>query len=457
MKLMKKFKSGLIGLGLVIPIASVGGVVASCGKKENPPAKPTFGDFTKAAKAEKLVNIVAQTKPKDWVNLPDGDLTAGTFAVVKETIVVSITSKSKEQIAVFTATYVKDTAYNVNSWKSSDPVHTFTWEDFKKDAEGDKNAANIFSDIKQAAPNNVNIDLARITDLSLKLDVNSSSIKDNDKDTVTLSLSFTKGTSMPFDIAPTNITLTIKWTGVAYDIKNWTSDYTFAEFTTSATASVSTYEWKHWIITQADPSWTEKTALVGAVTIKDTTISVPITHTNDDESKVIKTATLKFHNENNKVWIYGEQMGDADSLGGWKIAKPPVNWQADAKKFILKANNNTDNTASQALIGQINNSKDQPEAHANLDTFFAKYTDIKLLKVAIDSNSFNDIPATGRVPEKLTFNMVFYLISDTDSKTPLTSGGVFQIMNTGDNVPTLTFCGVNKDINPLPKLNLLVK
>ncbi len=445
MKLMKKFKSGLIGLGLVIPIASVGGVVASCGKKENPPAKPTFGDFTKAAKAETAVNIVAQTKPKGWESLPKDDLTKAIPTVVGQTVVVSIASTSTKKTAVFVATYVKDTAYNISSWKCPDgPKATVSWTTFKTSVESN-DAAAIFAILKKADLKNVNIDLASINDASLILDTSKSSVTDNSKDTVTLVLGFKRGT-LPFDIEP-KITLTIKWTGVAYDVKNWASDYTFTNFTTDANTWTKTDEWNKGIISIADSTWTDKTATVGAITAADNTLSVSITLTAD---KTVKTLTLPFHKDtNNKVWIYGEQMGDTNSPGGWKIGEAPKDFLTTAKNLILVANNNKDNTASQALIDQINKSDAQLKKYPNVDTFFTSNSDITKLKVVIDADSFKDVKANGTVKEMVTFNMVFYLISDTDSKTALTTGGVFQIINTGDNLPAIKNCGVNTDINKI--------
>ncbi len=129
MKLMKKFKSGLIGLSLIIPVAFVAGVVASCGQEET----PTFNTFKTAAEAESAVNIVTQTKIADWKYLPSDDLTKGDSQVVGQTVVVSITSKSKNQTTVFVATYVKDSAYNLSAWKCPDgPKDTISWAKFKK-------------------------------------------------------------------------------------------------------------------------------------------------------------------------------------------------------------------------------------------------------------------------------------------------------------------------------------
>ncbi len=455
MKLMKKFKSGLIGLGLVIPIASVGGVVASCGKKETPPAKTTFGDFTKAAKAETAVNIVAQTKV--WKSLPKKDLIKATPVVVGETVVVSITSTPNSQTAVFVATYVKDTAYNISSWKCPDgPKDTVLWTAFKTSIEN-SDVTTIFANLKKADLNNVNIDLVSISDASLILDPSKSAITDNSKDTVTLVLGFGRGNNLPFDIEP-KITLTIKWTGVAYDVENWASDYTFTNFTTDAKLWTNTQDWKSGIIKQlADPSWTDKTATVGPITATtaNNTLSVSITLTAD---KTVKTLILPFRNENSKVWIYGEQMGDKDSPGGWRITTAPGEFLTTAKNFINRGDNNKDNTASQDLIGQIKNAaKAKPKACANLNTFFTNNSDITKLKFIIDASSFKDVAATGTVKEIVTFNMVFYLISDTPHKTPLTSGGIFQITNSGGKILLVTDCGVNADINPLPKLNLLFK
>ncbi len=148
---MKKlWKKSLISFGIILPITINTIAITSCGKKDNPPSKTTFADFTKAAEAESAVNIVAQTKPKGWDALPKDDLTKGNPKVVAQTVVLSITSKSEEQTAVFTATYVTKTAYNVSTWICSQqptpPQHS-SFNDFKTAAEAES-AVNIVAQTK---------------------------------------------------------------------------------------------------------------------------------------------------------------------------------------------------------------------------------------------------------------------------------------------------------------------
>ncbi len=114
-----------------------------------PSKLPTFQDFKKAAEAELLTNIVAQTKPKGWNNLPQGDLVKNVTTPISNAIKIDIFSKSKKEIATFSATYIQDTAYVITDWKCSIQPHIApTFNDFTKAA----NKETAFNIIVNAMP-----------------------------------------------------------------------------------------------------------------------------------------------------------------------------------------------------------------------------------------------------------------------------------------------------------------
>ncbi len=366
MKSMKKFKSGLIGLGLVIPVASVAGVVASCGKKETPSApKTTFDAFTKAAEAETPVNIVMNAKPKakGWVNLPKNDLTKVDTQVSGQTIVIRITSNSKTEIAVFSATYVDKTAYNVNVWTCSEqPVKPSSWIDFKTAAEKGGPQA-VLADIQAANPAGINIDFKSIEAKSLVIDA-SSKFSDDGKN-VKLALVFSSvPTTVGFTLATKTINLTIAFKNVVYDAANWTApDYTFADFTEEATASVLTDSWKTYAkknISDADKkTWENADCEFGTIAADPSTKTLTLKITNKANSE-LAIATLKFHSVNNKVWIYGEQMGEAKSGGAWSFGAPvTISW-VQYKDAATKWANGQQQAGALTIIDVLNNLNSDP-------------------------------------------------------------------------------------------------
>ncbi len=435
MKLMKKFKSGLIGLGLVIPVASVAGVVTSCGKKETPPpAKPTFGDFTKAAKAETAVNIVAQTKPKDWVNIPDSDLNPGNFKVVDQTVVISIIWTLKSQIATFVATYVADTDYDISDWKCSDGPKTIpNFKDFKANAEKG-GPEGVFHSIWKINPPGINIDLKNIETASFSIDDNANDFSDNGKDTVSLELLLEASEKMPFNITKT-INLSIHFDNNNYDPKNWTApDYTFKDFTTDANSSVTSPKasdsWRTWAAGEK-LSWDLSDCKFNPVVAGKNVLTTEIYNKTTLQSV---TATLGFHQKNNKVWIYGEQMGNlTNTTAAWSFSNPITKgWDTPAKALILKASNDVSTSKNNfltAMSPHISQSK-FPHLYGFLATNKTDPEDWSQIKFTITDLKFvpAPIPAVdhNRFGEE-TFKIVFYKIKDAKNETPLTSGGLFYM------------------------------
>ncbi len=350
MKSMKKIRSGLIGLGLVIPVASVAGVVASCGKKEAPSSKTSFDAFKIAAEAESAVNIVTQITPKGWDSLPKNDLTKGTYPqVVGQTVVVSIMSKKKEQTAIFSAVYKANTTYNINAWTCIAPAApTVSWADFKKSAEGDSQDVNaIFQTIKTANPTGINIDLNSIESTSLVIDENSKFSDDSNIVTLVLVLKSPPSAVGDSVAVTTTINFEIHFHNVAYDVKNWTApSYTFDDFTTDAKASVATDSWKAYAKTQihdaSNKNWATANCSFGKITVNASTqtLTVGVTNITNDQSAI---ATLKFHSVNKKVWIYGEQMGVAKSAGAWSFGAPIIDKWAKFQSNVKAWAKNDDN------------------------------------------------------------------------------------------------------------------
>ncbi len=89
----------------------------------------TFADFTKLAKAETATNIVknAKVKAKGWDALPKGDLSKRFISATNNQVIFDISSKSKIEIATFSAIYIKNLAYQVSDWTcASQPF--YDWE-----------------------------------------------------------------------------------------------------------------------------------------------------------------------------------------------------------------------------------------------------------------------------------------------------------------------------------------
>ncbi len=85
----------------------------------------TFAEFVILAKAEAATNIVknAKVKAKGWDALPKGDLSKRFISVINNQVIFDISSKSKTEVATFSATYIKHESYQVSDWTcSSQPV-----------------------------------------------------------------------------------------------------------------------------------------------------------------------------------------------------------------------------------------------------------------------------------------------------------------------------------------------
>ncbi len=145
---MKKLIKTIFAGGFALSCSVVAVTNVSCGKNNSPTIKTTFDDFKSSAEAELIVNIVAQSHPNGWDSLPDSDLTKGDFRIVGQTVVVKITSRSKIESAVFTATYTTNTIYDINAWGcSTAPAEIASWTKFKTVSENES-AANIVAQTK---------------------------------------------------------------------------------------------------------------------------------------------------------------------------------------------------------------------------------------------------------------------------------------------------------------------
>ncbi len=108
-----------------------------------PTQLPVFADFEKTAMLESLIHIVAQTKPNGWDKLSVNDLSAHGKSSTSNSVIINIISKSKQEIATFTATYRPFEAYKISDWKCSDlPKSLPNFDEFKKAAQAES-AINI--------------------------------------------------------------------------------------------------------------------------------------------------------------------------------------------------------------------------------------------------------------------------------------------------------------------------
>ncbi len=473
MKLMKKFKSSIIGLGLVIPVASVASIVTSCGKKEAPPVKTTFDAFTKAAKGENPYKIVQQTKPSpDWVALDAGDLSPGTFNVVGQTVVVSISSKTMSQTAVFVATYVQDTAYNIDAWTCPDgPKDTVTWDVFLTQVKKGGPQA-VLDAIKIANPKGINIDLGSIESTSFSVDTKMSRFTYESGISVSLALSLKPNDNLPFLVYKT-INIKINFNNSPYDAKNWiaAADYTFDDFTREATASVATDAWKNFAVNAIDSlNWNVVDCEFKPIVVNKETKTLSVTINNNKESIAKKvTVILEFHQKDNKVWIYGEQMGIPKSDGVWKFGgQEPINsiWSDKAKDYINKIINVKDQRDKNLFLKNVFKHS-YPKSNKN-----PKWDDVPNLRDFLNNNKNKPLDPTNNTWDKLRvvvynfeyfpvndpithynyygseeFKMIFYH-SNTSLKKPMTTFGWFYINRaSATSIPSnYDNCGCYEDI-----------
>ncbi len=254
---MKKMIKTIFAGGFALSCGVVAVTNVSCGKNNSPTVKTTFDAFKTSAEAESIVNIVAQTHPNGWDALPDDDLTKDDSKVVDKTIVIVISSKSKIQTASFTATYIADTAYNIQDWICTrQPSGPVSWATFKTSGANDANnvmtshssfgVTNYWGTIgisKEETDKLVANFMKNITNNidsnnNLKTDINGAFEEPFDSDnTNTIAMAFItgkKGESLTQVYADSNIIFN-SWDNKNYDTKNWNNhddspNYTINKF-----------------------------------------------------------------------------------------------------------------------------------------------------------------------------------------------------------------------------------
>ncbi len=406
MKSMKKIRSGLIGLGLVIPVASVAGVVASCGKKETPPAKPTFDNFKDSAIHESLTSIIAHANPTatGWKDLSKDDLNIvdSGFIDNNPTITVGISSTSKHKTAVFSITFNGE-RYAVGDWRcSTQPTPTVEWDTFKSNAENN-GAESIFKGIQAANPAGINIDLKSIEGTSLVVD-KASGFSDNGKNHIYLSLVLKSANGTAFAVSKT-LSLKINFQGIAYAPADWMApDYTFGDFTKDVQLSAKTDSWKAYAAKVT--LWNLNECSFGAVVANEdkTSLTIKINHTpktNPDYKSM--SATMSFHKDaNNKVWIYGEQTATGVADGSWQFGAPAID-----KWFEFKANVNTWAGDSNAISKTVIYFKHHPDTKVPFNLKWAG-------AISYNDNTWSAAPSKG--PATSSDKVMYYTI--TLSKSP---------------------------------------
>ncbi len=123
MNFKKYLKISLFSIVGLIPLTTSTFLVSACGSKATPPAKVTFADFVVDAKAESIVDIVAQTQPEGWGQLPDNDLfisSGPTSNPIRANVTIMLKSNSIKNEATFVATF-HNRDYAITDWKCSIP------------------------------------------------------------------------------------------------------------------------------------------------------------------------------------------------------------------------------------------------------------------------------------------------------------------------------------------------
>ncbi len=138
MKSKKFFKTTMTSFAILGGTSLCTSALVSCGKKNTPPpAKATWDQFQKKARAESLYNIVQNANPPadDWKNLSSTDFGPyGNIVVNKPMITIKILAKSLSEYASFSISAPSDNTYKVGNWacsKAPSPTPSEQWTTFK--------------------------------------------------------------------------------------------------------------------------------------------------------------------------------------------------------------------------------------------------------------------------------------------------------------------------------------
>ncbi len=140
--MIKKINAKLLfKLASPLLIISSTATVVSCGHKTSAPVKYTFDDFVLDAENASKIDIVTNSKLKEWVKTTDQELSMGEFSQNDElgSVSVNITrtptnDKDNPYVATFTIQYQNNVKYDVTKWKCSSgpkPTNAFSWDKFK--------------------------------------------------------------------------------------------------------------------------------------------------------------------------------------------------------------------------------------------------------------------------------------------------------------------------------------
>ncbi len=240
MKILSKFKIILLAMTSIVSIGSISIVVNSCGHKKTSPPKLTFKKFSDDAQKATPFDIVSNATPKIWTTATPSQLSATpTGFQVKENVSISIelifAYNGITKHNSFSILY-KNQAYNITQWQT-DQEGDFN---IYKTAAEKGGAAKVWGTIynyydtnKKYLPN-INFTTPKNTIYKPNLTIISTKfITNSDNHTIDLQVSIMQN---PINFPSFSYTINIiaTWSGRAFSINDWTYNYDFATYSTTA-------------------------------------------------------------------------------------------------------------------------------------------------------------------------------------------------------------------------------
>ncbi len=265
----------------------------------------SFADFLKAAQNTDILDIVKNANPQLWPGATKGELSElSSGFVAKANVSVSIgIIYNKQTISTFTIKYAENTYYDLKNWASSKPTEYTSFADYQKAINNIGDAKKIWSSIWDYKKTHKGIELPNINFQTPAVDyqahflVDKTTLSNNGK-TFTLKIEIIKkGIDIYVPKFTYNLNITATWTGAVFSMNDWTSNYTFDEYTTSMTALLTYHEYaKKYLSLGSDFT-------IGHPIIEKDANAISVTYTKKDESKIL-VATMDIENSKNRLFGY---------------------------------------------------------------------------------------------------------------------------------------------------------
>ncbi len=403
-KLWKKLLFGTIALA--VPISFVTTTTISCGHKRapKPPPKPTFAIFLAEAAAETAIAIVDQTHPTGWDNAQPSELSINQHTndhQSKYVVVIIRTLSTKTEEATFTATYIKDQSYKVADWKcSSPPKKILSFAEYKAQIETDNSAQQMWKQIfnyqqetKKFLPN-VNINL------NFDLKVYSYAYDDTSEKNVVILVIVLQTTGATGDFYKTTLKFRANYTGVKYNITDWTLNYTFKDYQNTFSDLIKHApggDFAAWIDIHismpGEPKWTDSTSVMSPPKIDNANKKVTYTLTRkyyDVTETEIISATMS--STTNLINIFG---GKQNFIGEINVGTPTIDHFNVYKNQAIEWGQNKSNFDVRTVLYWMYNNQDHPEYRKTFPQNWG-------IPINNTKDPFTAVVATNEAPDRTT-------------------------------------------------------